>query len=253
MWCPTCRERVESSGATCLECGDSLLTESHPSVCRERRPLKKERAPSTNGLVRVCARCKKERLHGDRGGGRPRPYCKPCMRVYFKEWREKNWQRRKVRDTWKGMINRCLKTGHGRNCPPGIPRYADYGAKGIGVCRRWQGKSGFANFVADLGLPPSRTHTLDRIRPKNNYSPSNCRWVTKEVQDSNRKNTCWITAWCRITEQEQTRTMSEWARVTGLRRRTIGKRLSRGWDWNRAVSVWARGARWPYEDQGVPF
>lgn len=63
--------------------------------------------------------------------------------------------------------------------------YHRYGGRGISVCDRW--RESFVNFLADLGTRPSKNHTLDRIDSDGNYEPGNCRWVTRQVQNINRR------------------------------------------------------------------
>jgi hypothetical protein len=57
----------------------------------------------------------------------------------------------------------------------------DYVKKKITVCKRWHK---FENFYADMGDPPPGT-SLDRRDNKLGYSPANCRWSTKIVQNNN--------------------------------------------------------------------
>lgn len=63
-----------------------------------------------------------------------------------------------------------------------------YGGRGIKVCDRWLGKDGFINFIADMGLKPSKTHSLDRIDPSRGYSPENCRWGTRKQQNNTKSS-----------------------------------------------------------------
>lgn len=72
--------------------------------------------------------------------------------------------------TWRAMLSRCRPNGH-------------YGLKGITVCARWLV---FEDFLADMGERPDGT-TIDRIDTTGNYTPDNCRWVTKTVQATNRR------------------------------------------------------------------
>ena len=75
--------------------------------------------------------------------------------------------------SYRSMLNRCKDK----------KRY--YGVNGITVCDRW--KESFWNFYEDMGERPSFSHSLDRIDNSKNYSPENCRWVTKTEQMLNRK------------------------------------------------------------------
>jgi hypothetical protein len=79
---------------------------------------------------------------------------------------------------WGSMLSRCLNSQH--------QAYPNYGGRGITVCDRWQGPSGFPNFVSDMGPRPDGL-TLDRINNDQGYEPGNCRWTTWKVQQSNRR------------------------------------------------------------------
>lgn len=78
---------------------------------------------------------------------------------------------------WINMISRCEN--------PGLPRFPDYGGRGITICSRW--RSSFEAFFADMGLRPSPRHSLDRKNNDGNYEPGNCRWATPSEQRNNRR------------------------------------------------------------------
>lgn len=80
----------------------------------------------------------------------------------------------KVYKTWMSMKNRC----HNKN----EPSYKSYGAKGIFVCNDWHK---FENFYKDMGDPPTKDHSIDRIDPKKGYSKDNTRWATRTEQARN--------------------------------------------------------------------
>ncbi len=75
---------------------------------------------------------------------------------------------------YNGMHQRCSA------------KYADYGGRGIKVCDRWKGKSGFTNFLSDMGRRPFG-YSLDRIDVNGNYCPENCRWADVLTQRNNQR------------------------------------------------------------------
>lgn len=124
--------------------------------------------------------------------------------------------------SWEQMHQRCYNKNN--------KAYRNYGWRGIAVCERWRGPSGFANFLADMGTRPEGK-SIDRYPNKNgNYEPSNCRWATRTEQNRNsRKNKF-------LTWKGETLTQSAWAERLGIGPKTIEGRLSRGWSVDRTLS-----------------
>ena len=114
------------------------------------------------------------------------------------------------------MVARCTNERHSR--------WADYGGRGIRVCRRWLT---FENFLADMGERPEGL-TLDRFPHRDgNYEPGNCRWASDLEQASNKRphgNTVFVEAF------GQRASVSEWARRVGIGRATLNNRIAAGWD-----------------------
>ena len=78
--------------------------------------------------------------------------------------------------TWANMLSRCTN--------PNTPNFSDYGGRGVTVCERWHH---FKNFAIDMGKRPSKQHSLDRIDNDKGYSPENCKWSTRQEQNSNKR------------------------------------------------------------------
>lgn len=76
---------------------------------------------------------------------------------------------------WRTLKNRC------RN--PNATAYRWYGGRGIDVCDKWA--NSFQAFLDDVGMPPSKKHSLDRIDNTKGYEPGNVRWATPQQQADN--------------------------------------------------------------------
>lgn len=109
--------------------------------------------------------------------------------------------------TWRVMIDRCIKPNHSA--------YMFYGARGITVCDRWLQ---YENFIADMGMRPSSSHSLDRINNDAGYSKENCRWATHSEQQSNKTSTKYY------TNNDFTGTLTECAKYLGISKHTAHAR-----------------------------
>ena len=81
----------------------------------------------------------------------------------------------KTYNAWIYMKKRC----YNKKCKD----FRYYGGRGIIVCDRWINV--FANFLADMGNPPTQGHTLERKNSDGNYDPDNCVWATRKEQGRN--------------------------------------------------------------------
>jgi hypothetical protein len=83
--------------------------------------------------------------------------------------------------SYHAMLTRCGNLNH--------MHFKNYGGRGIKVCKRWVGKNGFVNFLADMG-PRPKGKTLDRFPNRNgNYEPGNTRWAIPKQQRIGQRNT----------------------------------------------------------------
>ncbi len=83
----------------------------------------------------------------------------------------------KVYKTWIEMRERCYN--------PNRHNYNDYGGRGIKVCDEWLGN--FLTFCKDIGEPPTKQHSIERLDVDGDYCPSNVIWADQSTQNRNRR------------------------------------------------------------------
>lgn len=128
---------------------------------------------------------------------------------------------------WSSMIARCSRVTH--------HAYANYGGRGIGVCREWQDSFvAFYDWAVSCGY--QRGLSIDRINNALGYSPDNCRWASLAVQNSNKRGCVYLTAF------GETKTMAEWSRDprAAVSADTLGARVKLGWKAETAITKKAR-------------
>lgn len=77
--------------------------------------------------------------------------------------------------SWEAMKARCDN--------PNNNKYYAYGAQGISYIPKWKT---FAGFLEDMGERPFGT-SLERLDSAKGYCRENCKWVTIEEQNRNRR------------------------------------------------------------------
>lgn len=120
---------------------------------------------------------------------------------------------------WRGIKSRCLN--------PNEPGYRLYGGRGITVCPEWLDGETFFKWALSHGYEDNLT--IDRIDCNKGYSPDNCRWITNDEQQRNRRNNIVI------EYNGEKHCLAEWARITGLGEWVIKKRLANGWSIEEAL------------------
>lgn len=106
---------------------------------------------------------------------------------------------------WCNMLSRCYN--------PRVPNFNLYGGREIYVLPRWHV---FTAFFEDMGLPPSKTHTLERIDNNASYGPYNCRWATNQEQARNRRSNVLVA----LTESRSV-TLVEACEIAGVTYATV--------------------------------
>ena len=126
----------------------------------------------------------------------------------------------KVYKAWDSMKQRC-NNQRSKN-------YGRYGGRGISICALW---NKFENFLEDMGCPPTKNHSLDRIDNDGNYRKSNCRWSLPKQQCRNRSDNHLV------THNGETLCVSSWGEKTGICRKTIAYRLRVGWSVEKTLTT----------------
>lgn len=86
-------------------------------------------------------------------------------------------------DAWRKMVARCSDESD--------KDYPNYGARGITVCEEWLSYQSFYEWAISNGY--EKGLTIDRIDNDFGYSPDNCRFVTIQKQERNKRNNIHVT------------------------------------------------------------
>jgi hypothetical protein len=117
------------------------------------------------------------------------------------------------------MLQRCLNSKN--------PLYKYYGARGIGICRKWHSFKGFYN---DMGKIPENM-TIERIDNNKGYYKENCKLATQKEQCNNRRTNVFI------EYDGVVKTKPEWSRSLGGSDNLVLSRLQRGWSIEKALTT----------------
>lgn len=84
---------------------------------------------------------------------------------------------------WNGMRSRCYN--------PNNTRYESYGGRGIAICDEWLNDyEKFKEWAYSTGYNEAAEKgecTIDRIDVNGNYEPDNCRWISIQEQQKNKR------------------------------------------------------------------
>ena len=128
-------------------------------------------------------------------------------------FRTHNLSKTKLYKRWEDMKNRCYTKTQ--------TMYKYYGAKGIKICEEWldkeNGLNNFYNWSMKNGYRDNLT--IDRIDSKGNYTPDNCRWVDRFVQNNNTSRNHLV------TYNNETHSLAQWEKILGINQHTLLKRI----------------------------
>jgi len=133
----------------------------------------------------------------------------------------------------------CLRRTHGKTKTPEHRRWAammcrcytrtssnydDYMGRGITVCDEWRGRTGFAQFLSDMGPMPFPDAQIERIDNDGPYCKSNCKWATIKEQSRNRRSTI------KVSHNGITMCLKDWCKILGKNYSTVQVHVWRGRD-----------------------
>lgn len=121
---------------------------------------------------------------------------------------------------WASMKGRCKNKNN--------PAYKNYGGRGITVCEEWLDFSNFYEWSMSNGYGDNLS--IDRIDNDGNYEPDNCRWITLQEQQNNKRTNKFI------RYKGEVKTPSEWAHLYGVNAKMVCQRVALGWDIERALT-----------------
>lgn len=123
---------------------------------------------------------------------------------------------------WAAMLQRCKFARY--------EKYRRYAGRGIKVCDRWHD---FANFIADMGPRPSPTYTLERQDSNGHYTPDNCSWELRVVQNNNTSRNHMVI----YQGQRMTIAQAMQASGTKISDSAVHDRIKRGWPIEQALAT----------------
>jgi len=125
---------------------------------------------------------------------------------------------------WSGMKNRC--SGHKRY------KNTNYAKLKIKICDDWNNFENFEKWAVENGYEDNLS--LDRVDPKGDYCPENCRWSTWNEQCLNKTNSPNVN----VTMYGKTKPIQEWARDSRcvVTYNAFKARIAAGWEPERALT-----------------
>jgi hypothetical protein len=128
----------------------------------------------------------------------------------------------KVYYTWQNIKSRCTNKQN--------EFYNSYGARGIKVCDEWL--KSFKIFYNDMGEPPAKNYSIERINNNKGYNKENCRWATKEEQANNKRTSH------KLEYEGRIMTVKQWSEDKGIKYGTLLCRLNNyGWSVERSLTT----------------
>lgn len=108
--------------------------------------------------------------------------------------------------------------------------FKNYGGRGIKMCEEWKNDfMSFYNWSINNGFKEGLE--IDRIDVNKDYKPSNCRWVTRETQANNKRNTIYL------TYNNEVKNLKQWSEDVGIPVRVLRSRYKEKWDTEKILTT----------------
>jgi hypothetical protein len=144
--------------------------------------------------------------------------CVHCVEPYSKT----KYTKDPIKIIFVGMKQRCYYEKH--------TKYSHYGGRGIKIHQAWlDNPEEFYNWAYDNGY--QKGMSIERVDGDKNYEPANCKFINRDEQQKNKRNTI------KITIGGQTKILSEWCKVYKVNRNTIKSRVDRGMSYQEALAA----------------
>lgn len=147
---------------------------------------------------------------------------KSCGCLRHRPTRTHNMSGSRLYAVWASMKARCCYKGH--------HSYADYGGRGIKMCKEWaESFQAFSEWALTHGY--SDDLTIERIDHDGDYIPENCTFIPKSEQAKNRRS-------CVIIEHlGKKQNLMAWSKELGIPYSVLHNRMYKlGWSFERAIS-----------------
>lgn len=177
-----------------------------------------------NGVTRWKCLCDCGNYTIVRGGNLKKGLVKSCGCLnYSSKNKTHGMSKSSLYNIWNGMKFRCYNNNS--------ESYKYYGARGIGVCDEWKDNpENFMNWSIENGYEEGLT--IDRIDVNKDYSPDNCRWISKGEQAKNRRMNY------SIEYNGETKTLQEWCNELNLNYKRVHNRMVKlGWSFEKAIKT----------------
>lgn len=179
----------------------------------------------SNGVIWLC-RCECGNYHKARSNSLKNGITTSCgCKTHEKlvaRLSSHSMSRTRLYKIWQDMKTRCNN--------PNTPYYFKYGGRGISVCEEWNDFEPFRDWSLVNGYMDELT--IDRIDVNGDYTPSNCRWISNQKQQYNKRTNRMLTL------NGKTQTATEWANELGIKLNTLLSRIDNyHWSVEKALTT----------------